>query len=81
MGFTPGRRCKLTPEVSARILGHYRQSGNLKNAAIRTGVSKSALFDWLQRAKHDDREPYRAFSDALALARAERAAVFNRAVS
>jgi hypothetical protein len=63
--------------VSARILGHYRQSGNLKNSAIRAGVSRSALFDWPQRAKHDDREPYRAFSDTLALARAERVAVLT----
>jgi hypothetical protein len=56
-----GRRCKLTPEMSARILGYYRQSGNLKNAALRAGISKSTLFDWLQRGKQDDSEPYRAF--------------------
>jgi hypothetical protein len=63
--------------VSARILDYYRQSGSLKNASLRAGVSKSTLFDWLQRAKHDDLGPYRAFSDALALARAERVAVLT----
>lgn len=70
-----GRRCKLTPEVSARILGYYRQSGNLKNAALRAGISKSTLFDWLQRGKQDDSGPYRAFLDAFELARAERVAL------
>jgi transposase-like protein len=70
-----GRRCKLTPEMSARILGYYRQSGNLRNAALRAGVSKSTLFDWLQRAKQDDLEPYRSFLDAFELARAERVAL------
>jgi len=70
-----GRRCKLTPEVSARILGYYRQSGNLKNAALRAGISKSTLFDWFQRGKQDDLEPYRAFVDAFELARAERVAL------
>jgi hypothetical protein len=33
------------------------------------------MFDWLQRAKHDDLEPYRAFLDAFERARAERVAV------
>jgi transposase len=70
-----GRRCKLTPEMSARILDYYRQSGNLKNAARHAGISKSTLFDWLRRGKQDDSEPYRSFLNAFELARAERVAV------
>jgi transposase len=70
-----GRRCKLTPETSARILDHYRQSGNLENAARRAGISKSTVFDWLRRGKQDDSEPYRAFLNDFEIARAERVAL------
>jgi len=71
-GRAMGRPHKLTPELSARILGYYKESGNLRNAAVRAGISKSTLFSWIKQGKDSKSGRYRDFCGAFTLARAQR---------
>src|ERR1700687_3898436 len=44
-------RTKPTRELFARILANYRQTGDLTNAAIRSGISRSTIHAWKARGE------------------------------
>jgi hypothetical protein len=41
-----GRRSIFTSEMRALILNNFRQTGNLKNSAIRAGMSERSFYRW-----------------------------------
>jgi transposase-like protein len=44
-------RPKPTRELLDRIVANYRQTGDLTNAAIRSGISRSTLYEWKRRGE------------------------------
>jgi transposase len=44
-------RPKPTRELLGRILANYRETGDLTNAAIRSGISRSTLYEWKRRGE------------------------------
>lgn len=41
-----GRNSIFTPEMQELILNNFRQTGNLKNSAIRAGMSERSFYRW-----------------------------------
>ena len=41
-----GRKSTFTAETQALILKHFKQTGNLKNSAIRAGMSERSYHRW-----------------------------------
>ena len=46
-----GRKSRFTPEMRALMLNNFRQTGNLKNSAIRAGMSERSVFRWKERCE------------------------------
>jgi hypothetical protein len=67
MAFRP----RPTPELLARILANYRQTGDVTNAVIRSGIHLSAFYRWKARGEQAKSGPLREFSEALTRAREE----------
>lgn len=65
-----GRPSLLTDEVQERIVAIVKGGSLIETAAAVAGVSRSAVYRWLERGA-DGEEPYAAFADAVAQAKAE----------
>jgi hypothetical protein len=52
-----GRRSIFTPETQELILKYFRQTGNLKNSAIRAGMSERSFFRWKERCQNAQSGP------------------------
>jgi transposase len=68
-------RTKPTRELLARILANYRQTGDLTNAAIRSGISRSTIYAWKARGEKAKSGQLAEFAQNLDLAREEDIAV------
>jgi hypothetical protein len=70
---------KLTPEISARIIGLVRGGVFLSQAAEASGVHRLTALEWMRRGEDRDARPnapiYRAFADGVRAAKAEAAAL------
>jgi transposase len=64
-------RTKPTRELFARILANYRQTGDLTNAAIRSGISRSTIYAWKARGEKAKSGLLAEFAQNLELAREE----------
>jgi len=53
----------------ARILANYRQTGDVTNAVIRSGIHLSTFYRWKARGEQAKSGPLREFSEALTRAR------------
>ena len=62
-------RVKPTPELLERIVANYRQTGDVVNAAIRSGISRAAFYRWKARGEKAKSGPLRDFVDTLTRAR------------
>jgi hypothetical protein len=60
-----GRRSIFTPETQALILKYFRQTGNLKNSAIRAGMSERSFFRWMARCQNARSVPFGTSSKKL----------------
>src|SRR3984893_3092313 len=65
MAFRP----KPMPEMLDRIVANYRQTGDVLNAAIRSGIDRSTFYRWKTRGEQAKSGPLREFSDSLTRAR------------
>jgi hypothetical protein len=70
-----GRKSIFTPEMQALILKHFRQTGNLKNSAIRAGMSERSFFRWMGRCQNAQSGPLWRFWQEFEHARADRVAL------
>ncbi len=68
-------RTKPTRELLARILANYRQTGDLTNAAIRSGISRSTIYAWKARGEKAKSGLLAEFAKNFDLAREEEIAV------
>ena len=59
------------PEMLDRIVANYRQTGDVLNAAIRSGIDRSTFYRWKTRGEQAKSGPLREFSDSLTRAREE----------
>ena len=66
-----GRKSTFTPEVQALILKYFRQTGNLKNSAIRAGMSERSFYRWMERCQNAQSGPLWQFSQEITRARAD----------
>jgi hypothetical protein len=69
-----GRKSTFTPEMQALILKYFRQTGNLKNSAIRAGMSERSFFRWKGRWQNQS-GPLSRFCLEISRARADRVAL------
>jgi hypothetical protein len=70
-----GRKSTFTPETQALILKYFRQAGNLKNSAIRAGMSERSFFRWMGRCQNAQSGPLWRFWQEFERARADRVAL------
>jgi hypothetical protein len=70
-----GRKSIFTPEMQALILKNFRQTGNLKNSAIRAGMSERSFFRWMGRCQNAQSGPLWRFWQEFERARADRVAL------
>jgi hypothetical protein len=70
-----GRKSTFTPETQALILKYFRQTGNLKNSAIRAGMSERSFFRWMGRCQNAQSGPLWRFRQEVERARADRVAL------
>jgi hypothetical protein len=68
-------RPKPTRELLDRIVANYRQTGDLTNAAIRSGISRSTCYEWKRRGEEAKTGLLAEFAQNLLLAREEDIAV------
>jgi hypothetical protein len=64
-------RPKPTREFLDRIVANYRQTGDVTNAAIRSGISRSTLYEWKARGEKAKSGLLAEFAQNLRLAREE----------
>jgi transposase len=60
-------RPKPTRELLDRIVANYRQTGDLTNAAIRSGISRSTLYEWKRRGEKANSGPLAEFASCMPL--------------
>jgi hypothetical protein len=70
-----GRKSTFTPETQALILKYFRQTGNLKNSAIRAGMSERSFYRWKERCENAKFGPLWRFWQEFKRARADRVAL------
>ena len=70
-----GRKSTFTPEMQALILKYFRQTGNLKNSAIRAGMSERSFYRWMERCQNAQSGPLWRFWQEFERARADRVAL------
>ena len=70
-----GRKIMFTPEMQALILKYFRQTGNLKNSAIRAGMSERSFFRWKERWQNAQSGPLWRFWQDITRAREDRVAL------
>jgi hypothetical protein len=68
-------RPKPTRGLLDRIVANYRQTGDVTNAAIRSGISRSTLYEWKARGEKAKSGLLAEFAKNLALAREEEIAI------
>jgi hypothetical protein len=68
-------RPKPTRELLDRIVANYRQTGDITNAAIRSGISRSTCYEWKARGEKAKSGLLAEFAQKLLLAREEDIAV------
>jgi hypothetical protein len=68
-------RPKPTRELLDRIVANYRQTGDLTNAAIRSGISRSTAYEWKARGEKAKSGLLAEFAKNLELAREEEIAI------
>jgi hypothetical protein len=68
-------RPKPTRELLDRIVANYRQTGDITNAAIRSGISRSTAYEWKARGEKAKSSLLAEFAKNLMLAREEDIAV------
>jgi transposase-like protein len=68
-------RPKPTRELLDRIVANYRQTGDLTNAAIRSGISRSTLYEWKRRGEKANSGLLAEFAKNLTRAREDLIAV------
>jgi hypothetical protein len=68
-------RPKPTRELLDRIVTNYRQTGDITNAAIRSGVSRSTCYEWKRRGEEAKSGLLAEFAQNLMIAREEDIAV------
>jgi transposase len=68
-------RPKPTREHLDRIVANYRQTGDLTNAAIRSGISRSTLYEWKRRGEEANSGLLAEFAKNLTCAREDLIAV------
>jgi hypothetical protein len=56
---------QLTPELSARIIKAFVESGSLKQAAEAAGVELKVLYDWLEQGRKEEAGIHKALGDGL----------------
>jgi hypothetical protein len=64
-------RPKPTRELLDRIVANYRQTGDVTNSAIRSGISRSTFYEWKARGERAKSGLLAEFAQNLALAREE----------
>jgi hypothetical protein len=64
-------RPKPTRELLDRIVANYWQTGDVTNAAIRSGISRSTFYEWKARGEKAKFGLLAEFANNLALAREE----------
>src|SRR5712692_9385570 len=70
-----GRKSTFTPEMRALILKNFRQTGNLKNSAIRAGMSERSFYRWKERCKNAKSGPLWQLWQDIERAREDRVAL------
>ena len=68
-------RPKPTRELLDRIVANYRQTGDLTNAAIRSGIGRSTLYEWKRRGEKANSGLLAEFAKNLTRAREDEIAV------
>jgi transposase len=68
-------RPKPTRELLDRIVANYRQTGDLTNAAIRSGISRSTLYEWKRRGEKANSGLLAEFAKNLTRAREDEIAI------
>jgi hypothetical protein len=66
-----GRKSTFTAETQALILKHFKQTGNLKNSAIRAGMSERSYHRWKAHWENAKSGPLWQFSQEITRARAD----------
>ena len=64
-----GRRCKLTPDVTAQIVEAIEAGNRQETAARLAGIAETTLYDWMRRGEKGE-VPFSQFSQAIKKARA-----------
>lgn len=60
-----GRPTKCTLELAEAIGAMVVRGASIKHAAEAQGVPRSLVYDWMEKGKAPDNEPYTGFSDTL----------------
>jgi hypothetical protein len=70
-----GRKSIFTSEMRALILNNFRQTGNLKNSAIRAGMSERSFYCWNDLCENAKSGPLYHFWQEVTRAKANRLAL------
>jgi hypothetical protein len=70
-----GRKSIFTPEMQELILNNFRQTGNLKNSAIRAGMSERSFYRWKELCEKAKSGPLYRFWQEVTRAKANRLAL------
>ena len=60
-----GRRTKLTRKIIAHIAKQVRKGATYRAAALASGVSEAAFYNWIARGNKEDSGIYKEFVEAL----------------
>jgi len=60
-----GRPTRCTPELAEALGAMVVRGASIKHAAEAQGVPRSLVYDWMEKGKAPDNEPYTGFSDTL----------------
>jgi hypothetical protein len=70
-----GRKSIFTPEMQELILNNFRHTGNLKNSAIRAGMSERSFYRWKELCEKAKSGPLYRFWQEVTRAKADRLAM------
>jgi hypothetical protein len=70
-----GRKSIFTPEMQELILNNFRHTGNLKNSAIRAGMSERSFYRWKDHCEKAKSGPLCHFWQEVTRAKANRLAL------
>lgn len=66
-----GRPTDCTPEVTARVVDAITDGLSNEDAAMVSGISRTAFYEWIQRGEAGE-EPFAYFADAITRAKTDR---------